>query len=261
MIQQHVWGFPFTEEKLSSEACAQLILSSGQVEIRDVAAGELPFEYSASTPKRPFFGPGYLLVKSLVAQDQIFLPLVNQLALRVAEVNSPFEVICGNVSGGMIPAYVLKLYLQRLTGCSPVVYIYARGSRKDFGSQELLVGFGNNRHIKPGMKALDVEELVNRANTTCNAVRTLRNSGLVCNYAATLLDYWNPQAVEERAKISLTQISLTTLPILLDMAIESDEFSVRAVKDYRRFLENPNQWQEDNKEVIQRVLQQKQNEE
>lgn len=250
---------PFTRESVSEEECCRIILSGNQWEIRDVAAGEEPFEYSASTPEEPFFGPGYGLVKALVAQDQIIFPLINQLALRVATIIPQFEVVCGNVSGGMTPGYLLKLYLQYMQH-RPVIFIYAREMRKPFGSPEMLVGFGNNPHIHPGMHALDVEELVNRANTTCNAVTTMRNSGLVCDFAATLLDYQNPQAVEAREEIGLTQIRLTTLPTLLDVAEADGTFSKSAIDDYRRFLDNPGQWQEDNAEAITKARERKEQE-
>ena len=247
---------PFTDVLLSEEECCRLILSGNQFEIRDVAVGEEPFEYSASTPEKPFYGPGYGLVKALVAQDRIFSPLVNQLALRITAITPPFQLVCGNVSGGMTPAFLLKLYLSYMYG-RPVVYIYARDTRKRHGSPELLVGFGNNPDIQPGMHALDVEELVNSANTTCNAARTLRANGFVCGYAATLLDYRNPQAIQAREELGLTQVSLTTLPRLLDVVAQEGVFSIQAIVDYRRFLADPDQWQKDNTEAVARAIERK----
>ena len=247
---------PFTREVTSEEDCCRLILSANQWEIRDVAAGEEPFEYSASTTEDPFYGPGYGLVKALVAQSTVFFPLVNQLALKVAATISHLDVVCGNVSGGMTPGFLLKLYLEHMQG-KPVIFIYARDMRKQFGSSEMLVGFDNNPDISPGMRALDVEELVNRANTTCNAVATMRNSGLVCDFAATLLDYQNPQAEQAREEIGLTQISLTTLPVLLSVAETDGTFSKSAIDDYRRFLSDPVQWQVNNAEAIARSIERK----
>jgi orotate phosphoribosyltransferase len=244
---------PFTVKKMSEEDCCRLILEADQFDIVDVSAGEEPFEYSASTPTAPFYGPGYLVLKAVVGQAPIFFPLVNQMALKIAEIDPPFQVICGNVSGGMTPAFLLTLYLHKLYGERPI-YIYAREMRKQHGSKEMLVGFERNPGIKPGMIALDFEELVNRANTTCHAALTLRASGLACDFAATLLDYRNPQAIKQRREIGLNQVSLTTLPVLLDVAESIGRFSRRVIEDYRRFLADPGQWQADNAGVIAKAV-------
>ncbi len=244
---------PFTQERLSEEVCCDLILDSGQFSIHDVAGGEEPFEYSASTPLKPFYGPGYLLVKALVGFDETFFTLVNQLALRIAEIRPEFDMVVGNVSGGMTPAYLLKLYLDKIYG-RRVVYNYARDMRKPHGSSEIIVGFADNPHVRPGMNVLDVEELVNKANTTCNAVLTLRNVGTVCNYAATILDYQNPDAIEARRQNDLTEIYVTTLPVLLGLAEQRGLFSAKVLADYRRFLDDPNRWQVENREAIQKAV-------
>lgn len=244
---------PFTTKKMRVEQICQMILDSGQVEVRDVKAGQLPFEYSASTPEKPIFGPGYILIKALVGQDEIFLPLVNQLALRVEEAGLELDAICGNVSGGMIPGYLLKFYLTHIYG-RPVRYIYARGMRKAHGSPEMLVGVANNPYLEEGILFGDVEELVNNAKTTCNAVDTLRNSGFICDHAITILDYDNAAANSLRAEKGVTQITLVTLPQLLDFAEETRRWPKSVLDDYRGYLVSPDAWRERNIDAIRRAL-------
>lgn len=247
---------PFTRERLGLYQICQMILDSGQVELRDVAAGELPFEYSASTPENPIFGPGYILIKALVGQDEIFFPLVNQLALKIEDADLEFEAICGNVSGGMIPGYVLKLYLTHIYG-RLVRYIYAREMRKTHGSREMLVGVDNNPYIEDEMVFGDVEELVNNANTTCNAVLTLRASGFRCDHAITILDYQNTDAIARREEIGLTQISLVTLPELLAYGEAIKRWPKHVTGDYRSYLESPTGWRDRNMGAIKRALAEK----
>jgi orotate phosphoribosyltransferase len=244
---------PFTRERIGVDQICQMILDSGQVELRDVQAGELPFEYSASTPENPIFGPGYILIKALVGQDELFFPLVNQLALRVEEAGLELDVICGNVSGGMVPGYLLKLYLTHMYG-RLVRYIYARDTRKKHGSSEMLVGVDNNPFLEGQLYIGDVEELVNNAKTTCNAALTLRNSGFRCDQALTILDYQNVDAIARREGIGLTQISLVTLPQLLAYAQEQRRWPVHVTKDYLSYLDSPAAWRERNMEAIQRAL-------
>ncbi len=247
---------PFTRDRIGVYQICQMILDSGQVELRDIKAGQLPFEYSASTSENPLFGPGYILIKALVAQDKIFFPLVNQLALRIEEAGLEFDAICGNVSGGMIPGFVLKLYLTHMYG-RLVRYIYAREMRKAHGSSEMLVGVDNNPCLESGLHFGDVEELVNNAKTTCNAAITLRNSGFRCDHALTILDYQNVDAIARREEIGLTQISLVTLPQLLDYADHQQRWPSHVIEDYRAYLSGPVAWREANMEVIQRVLAEK----
>lgn len=247
---------PFTEERMGTDEVCQLIIGSGQVEIRDVAAGELPFEYSASKPGDLRFGPGYILIKALVAQDPVFLPLVNQLALMVRDADLELEGICGNVSGGMIPGYLLKLYLSHIYGW-PVVYVYARETRKPHGSREMLVGVDGNPYVTEGIKIGDVEELVNAANTTCNAAGILRASGFQCSHGITILDYDNPLANAARAEANLTQLTLVTLPQLLDFAERVGQWPQHVINDYRSYIDDPIAWRERNSDAIQRALAEK----
>jgi len=244
---------PFTRKRLERDQVCQMILDSGQVELRDIAAGELPFEYSASRPDNLIFGPGYILIKALVGQDEIFFPLVNELAWQIADAELQLDAICGNVSGGMVPGFVLKLYLSHIYG-RRVRYIYAREMRKQHGSREMLVGVDNNPYIEDGIVFGDVEELVNNANTTCNAVLTLRTSGFRCEHAITMLDYQNVDAVARREEIGLTQVSLVTLPELLAYARGIRRWPDHVLDDYLEYLNGPVVWREKNKAAIQRAL-------
>ncbi|OGY24315.1 MAG: hypothetical protein A2172_00425 [Candidatus Woykebacteria bacterium RBG_13_40_15] len=262
---------PFTRDRLGTREMCELILHSGQVALRDINAGELPFEYSANKATlvpgphgpilegTPRFGPGYILIKALVSQEHTFFSLINQLALRVVDARVRLDGICGNVSGGMIPGFVLKLYLSHLYG-GPVYYFYAREMRKEHGSREMLVGVDNTPFIKEGMNFGDVEELVNNAQTTCNAALTLRASGFRCTHAITILDYANSAAKIQREAINLTQISLVTLPELLAYARDVGKWPGPVIDDYLSYLESPDDWAARNQEAIIRTLQQKEEE-
>ena len=65
-------------KKMSEEAVCVKMLEAGAVDIRDVDGGEEPFLYSSGNR-----GPGYVMVKGLVTRQEIFKPLVEQLALRI----------------------------------------------------------------------------------------------------------------------------------------------------------------------------------
>lgn len=226
--------------RMSEEAiCAQL-LEVGAVAIRDVDAGEDPFLYSSGN-----FGPGYIMVKGTVARQEVFKPVVEQLALRLIDEGVEFDNIAGNATGGMIPAYQCREDYQRLSGKN-VGYVYVRGTRKEGGHRELITGLD---HISPAREDgspaqwLVVEELVNFGETTTNSLNLFRELGFVANKGATILHYDHSEVNAKLTENSIDLTALTTLPHLLDVAVDQGFYSEDAVASYRDFLAGPAEWQ------------------
>lgn len=204
------------------------ILDAGALEIRDIDAGEQPFLYSSGNR-----GPGYVMIKGLVSRRDLMKELCHALANKVMSVVSP-DVVAGNATGGMIPGWIISDWLG-------LPYLYVRNSRKVGGHGELVTGFGT--HIPQDCHCLVVEELVNFAQTTVNSTNALRSLGFRVTHAATILSYNNPKGIENLRDNGVSLISLMTLSGLLDKAESSGRFSRWAIDDYRRFLQNPGQWQ------------------
>lgn len=211
------------------------VLKVGAVEIRDLEAGEKPFLYASGN-----WGPGYVTIKSLVSQKQLYRKLVHLLASRVVDKFSDLDLIVGNVTGGMIPGWVLSEYLK-FDLDREVPFLYNRGMRKKGGQQELVTGLLPN--VSFDQKVLVVEELVNFAETTCNSIDILRGLGFQASHAACILFYSNPKAIEKLKKYDVEMIYLFTLPQLLDIAEKIQAFPARAILDYRNFLRDPLGWQ------------------
>jgi len=226
-----------TEQRFSEEDICRVILNSGAVEIRDVGAGEEPFLYSSG-----YWGPGYVNIKGLVGQEEVFKFLVKQEALKLVDSGTPFDFIAGNATGGMIPAYQLREDLQDLTG-RRIPYVYVRGARKQMGHREHITGI-DGPYTPPGSSALVVEELINFAQTTTNSALVLRREGRVADDAATILHYMNPKALSLLKETEVNVVQLTTLPKLLEVAELEGKFSPRAINDYKSFLDDPPAWQE-----------------
>lgn len=226
--------------RISEEAVCAKLLEVGAVSIRDVDAGEEPFLYSSGN-----FGPGYVMVKGTVGRQDVFKPIVEQLALRLVEEDVEFDNVAGNATGGMIPAYQCREDYQRMTG-KDVGYVYVRGTRKEGGHKELITGLD---HIAPiredGSPAhwLVVEELVNFGETTTNSLNLLRGLGFVANKGATILHYDHAEVNAKLAENNIDLTRLTTLPNLLDVAVNEGFYSADAVASYRDFLASPAEWQ------------------
>ena len=231
-----------TPARLSEEAICAKLLDVGAVSIRDVDGGEKPFLYSSGNQ-----GPGYVMVKGTVANQDVFKPVVEQLAVKLVDEGIEFDNIAGNATGGMVPAYQCREDYQRITE-RKIEYVYVRGTRKEGGHGELVTGLD---HIQPtredGSPAhwLVVEELVNFAETTTNSLLIFRELGFVANQGATILHYDHAEANAKLAKNGIELTALTTLPHLLDVAVENGNFSEEAVGSYREFLADPIKWQID----------------
>ena len=175
-------------ERSSLDEISSRIIAAGGFEVRDVDAGQEPFDYSSANR-----GPGYVMIKGLVGQPHVIQFLTMQLALRLID-NINFDFIAANATGGMIPGWQLRNDLEGLTG-KEIPCVYVRETRKIGGHQEYVTGDMNNPLIRAGMGALVFEELVNFAETTTNSAKVLRDKGYKAEVAATLLFYDNPQAI------------------------------------------------------------------
>ncbi|MCH7883466.1 hypothetical protein IIA95_03575 [Patescibacteria group bacterium] len=214
------------------------ILNAGQLEIRDVNGGEKPFLYASGN-----WGPGYLSVKSLVGRKEIIRYLVRELAEFVAKRASRLDFIAGNVTGGLVPGWVLSEYLEPILRRT-VPFVYVRDTRKKGGQKELVTGDAHNPKIRVGNNVLVVEELVNFAHTTCNSAIALREKGYTVTHAACILFYQNPKAIAVLKQAGIEMIYLLTLLELLDVAEKHNTHPKRLIEEFRVYLKDPLAWQE-----------------
>lgn len=225
------------KEEMSVEEIALMILEAKSVEIRNVDAGEEPFLYASGN-----WGPGYVTIKNLVGRKGIIKFLTQELAVKVAEKVPRLDFVAGNVTGGLIPGWLLSETLEPLLG-KVVPFVYIREARKKGGQKELITGIANNPEIPSAANGLVVEELVNFAQTTCNGADALRDAGYIVTHAATILFYDNPEAIKALNEHGIEMIYLLTLPELLEVAEKNHTHSQKAIDGYREFLADPLDWQ------------------
>jgi len=232
-------------KNVNIEEIGLMVLKTRAVDIRNVPLNvtneeveELPLE------KQPFlyasgnWGPGYVTIKSLVGRKKIIKFLVQQLARNIVERVPYVDFIAGNVSGGMIPGWILSEEIEVLLGIT-IPFVYIRNARKKGGQKELVTGITNNPEIIPGSNGLVVEELVNFAQTTCNGVEALRDNGYSVTHAATILFYDNPEAVRALKDTGTEMVYLFTLIDLLTVAEKYQTHPQQAIDSYREFLKDP----------------------
>lgn len=196
-----------------------------------------PFLYASGN-----WGPGYVMIKALVARKKIMKFLIQQLARKIVDRGAQVDFVAGNVSGGMIPGWLLSEELGVLLG-KTIPFVYIREARKKGGQKELVTGVVDNPEIPAGANGLVVEELVNFAQTTCNGADALRDAGYAVTHAATILFYDNPEAVKALKEHGIEMVYLFTLPELLTVAEKHQTHPQEAIDGYREFLADPLGWQ------------------
>lgn len=226
-----------TEDSVIREDVVIQVLRDGAVEIRNVDQGEPPFLYSSGN-----WGPGYVSIKGLVGQKEILKILVLRLAEKITERNIPIGFVAGNVSGGVVPGWLLSEEFERILN-RRVPFVYIRDTRKKGGQKELITGIAHNPEIVEGSAGLVVEELINFAETTCNGALALREAGYTAYQAACILFYNNPESHKALTKHDIHVTYLFTLSQLLDVAEKHRFYSTEALNSYREYLIDPLGWQ------------------
>jgi orotate phosphoribosyltransferase len=213
------------------------LLKAGAMTIRNVDNGEEPFLYSSGN-----HGPGYVNIKGKVGQKSVIVPLTCQLAVKLATKFPDLDFIAGNVTGGLVPGWILSERLEQLLG-KEVPFVYIRNARKKGGLKELVTGIDNNPDIRPGSNGVVVEELVNFAETTCNGAASLRAAGFAVTHAACILFYGNPLAIRALREARLEMVHHFTLPELLEIAQQHGTHPANLIAIYREYLDDPLGWQ------------------
>ena len=213
------------------------MLKSQILEIRDLSAGEKPFIYTSHN-----FGPGYVSIKDLVGNKQLIKLLCKKLTKKILLQATEPEFIAGNVTRGVIPAWLISEYLEKSLN-KQMPFVYIRKNTKDYQKYTLITGLKNNSQIRIGANCLIVEELVNFGHTICTSAELLRNTGYKVTNAACILFYNNPESTKalKNAQIQITY--LFTLPELLQTAAKYKIYPENLISDYKQFLKNPATWQ------------------
>lgn len=214
-------------------------------QVENLPIEERPFLYASGN-----WGPGYLMIKGLVGRKDLIRCLARYLAIEIAEKWSgsdrwsTIDFVAGNVTGGMIPGWLVSEELEVLLG-KRIPFVYIRELRKTGGQKELITGIQNNPEISEASFGLDMEELVNFAQTIINGAECLKDAGYNCHAGACILYYDNPEANKQLAVAGIEMVSLLTLSRVIEMADKYGTHQGVLLEDYRQFLKNPLQWQAD----------------
>lgn len=209
-------------------------------EVPALPESQQPFLYASGN-----WGPIYLMIKGLVGWMELEEQLAKYLAFEVAERwPDKFHFVAANMTGGAIPGWEVAKNLRDFLG-RPMPYTYIRETRKTGGQKELITGLKNNPNIPVGARAINMEELVNFAQTIVNGAKCLRDAGHPCNHGACYVYYDNPKANTDLVNAGIEMTYLFTVSELIEVADRYVTHSEELLEEYYEFRENPLQWQAD----------------
>jgi len=99
------------------------VINAGAMEIRNVDNGDEPFLYASG-----WRGPGYVMIKGLVSHMSLFKSMVQMLAIKVANNAPGIQFVAGNVTGGVIPGWLLSNYLSFILN-RDIPFVWIRETR------------------------------------------------------------------------------------------------------------------------------------
>lgn len=207
---------------MSPRDIAKVLLSKNCVQL----SINPPFTY-ASGLKGPIYCDNRLLWSHIDARRMI----IDSFKNICAEKNFEFDAFCGLATAGIPHASILAWELKK-----PLLYV--RGGSKGHGKQNQVEG-----DVRPGMKVLLVEDLVNQGKSLSDAVVAVRAVGLEPVGCLTIVDYETSGARAVLKEHDLMLHSLTSFGSLVEEAEAQGTLSATDIAAVKTWQANPAGWE------------------
>jgi len=187
-----------------AQQVARLLLRKGAVTLRPTA----PFRF-ASGLLSPIYCDNRLLMSYPRERRQVMLAF--RRLLREGQI--PVEVIAGTATAGVPHAAWLAEELNL-----PMVYV--RSQPKGHGKEQFVEGV-----LPKGRQTVVIEDLVTTGGSSLACVAALQQIGAIVEHVLAIFSYGFPAAAEGFARAGVHLHTLTTLPIMLDVAVADSTLS------------------------------------
>jgi len=183
---------------------AAMLLRVGAVTLRPTS----PFRL-ASGLLSPIYCDNRILISHPRERRQVTLGFARLLQ----EQGIPVDVVAGTATAGIPYAAWLAAELRL-----PMVYV--RSSAKGHGKERLVEGV-----LSAGQRAVVVEDLVTTGGSSLGSVNALRQEGAVVEHVLAIFSYAFPGTTASFSQAAVALHPLTTLPILLEVAVQRRSLS------------------------------------
>jgi orotate phosphoribosyltransferase len=205
----------------NEKAVAEKLLQVNAVKLNP----EQPFTW-ASGWKSPIYCDNRKILSFPFTRDFIKSEMCNIIFEKFPEADLLAGVATAGIAWGAMAADQLKL-----------PYIYVRPKPKEHGLGNQIEGF-----YERGQKVVVIEDLVSTGKSSLQVVDVLKEEGLEVIGMVSIFTYGFTVATEAFAKASLAYQSLTSYPVLIEMAIEKGIISASQQEVLLKWRDDPAGW-------------------
>jgi orotate phosphoribosyltransferase len=185
-----------------------------------------PFTWTSGL-KSPIYCDNRMIYSHPEARDFV----VNALAGRIRNLHIPADVIAGTATAaigwGALVADRLKL-----------PFVYVRSQAKEHGAKKRIEG-----DLKPQQHIVVVEDLISTAKSSASTVEALRGEGAgYVTDIVSIFSYELASSIEKAREMKVRLHPLTTLSMLLEVAVGQDKIQEEDRTMIEDFSKDPENW-------------------
>jgi len=204
---------------------------SQQIALSLVQIGAVKF-----TPNNPIkfksgiLSPVYVDNRIIPYHPTVWEKVISQFIHIATHTCTSFDIVAGIATGGIPHSAVIGYQLKK-----PAVYV--RKEEKEHGLKNRVEGGDvSNKNV------LLVEDMITTGGSSLSGVLALRDSGAVVSECIAIVSYDFPEAKQAFASANMHLHTLTTFPIILSEARESDLVDDQTAQIVTTWLSNPHEW-------------------
>lgn len=201
-----------------------------------VAAALLRIKAVGFTPKQPItfksgiISPVYVDNRRLPFYPKEWQKIITGFESIVSDQHLRFDVIAGIETAGIPHSAALGYALKK-----PSVFV--RKKVKDHGTKSRVEGGDVT-----GKKVLLIEDHITTGGSSLAGVEALRASGAIVETCLAITDYGFAEATAAFAAANINLITLTTFPIIMELALKQNLFTKKEHRIINQWFVNPHDW-------------------
>ncbi len=185
-----------------------------------------PFTWTSGL-KSPIYCDNRMIYSHPDARDFVVIALAN----RVKNLHIPADVIAGTATAaigwGALVADRLKL-----------PFVYVRSQAKEHGAKKRIEG-----DLRPERHVVVVEDLISTSKSSASTVEALRDEGkCYVTDVIAIFSYELAASLEKAREMKIRLHPLTTLSVLLQIALEQDRITADNIAIIEDFSKDPENW-------------------
>lgn len=204
------------------ERIAEFLLSVGAVTL----SPREPFTWTSGL-KSPIYCDNRMLYSHPTARSCI----VQALTDRVRHLHIPPDVVAGTATAAIGWAALIADRLQ-------LPFVYVRGKTKAHATKKLIEG-----DLAPERHVVVIEDLISTGGSSAGTVEALRSEGRsMVTDIVSIFSYEFLAARDKAEELGVHLHPLSTITILLQVAVDQDRISQEEAKMIVAFVKDPERW-------------------